>query len=395
MDYESVITGIYEELKSLWGKGKVVDYIPALSEVNPRRYGIAVETLDGRSCSVGDAGECFSIQSISKVFSLAMVTRRMGDRIWEAVGREPSGNPFNSLVQLEYERGIPRNPFINAGALVVTGRLMSLYEHPKSAILDFVRGLCGNNDIYYDTMIACSEREHAERNLTLCHLMKSFGNIVNDVEAVVDVYCHQCALSMNCRDLSRAFLFLANRGVNPHTREQVLTTSQAKRLGTLMLTCGFYDESGDFAFRAGLPGKSGVGGGLYPRPLGHHRLESGTEPSRQLPDRHGHAGTFHDRHRDLCLLRDVPAGSRTGTSWPKNTVTGKPYISFSPLSRHPRPNCQAAYERDGGRPVPVPCSACNAPGRCVWARLPHGPFPRRIPKRCSVVHSILSYGVSG
>lgn len=156
----------------------------------------------------------------------------------------------------------PRNPFINAGALVVTDRLMSLYEHPKSAILDFVRELCGNKDIYYDMTIARSEREHAERNLALCHLMKSFGNIENDVEAVADVYCHQCALSMNCRDLSRAFLFLANRGLNPRTGEQVLTTSQAKRLGALMLTCGFYDESGDFAFRAGLPGKSGVGGGV-------------------------------------------------------------------------------------------------------------------------------------
>lgn len=262
MDYGSVITRIYEELKSLWGQGKVADYIPALSEVDPCRYGIAVETLDGCSCSVGDAGECFSIQSISKVFSLAMVIRRMGDRIWEAVGREPSGNPFNSLVQLEYERGVPRNPFINAGALVVTDRLVSLYDQPKNAILDFVRELCGNNDIHYDRAIARSEREHAERNLALCHLMKSFGNIENDVEAVIDVYCHQCALSMNCHDLSRAFLFLADRGLNPYTREQVLATSQAKCLGALMLTCGFYDESGDFAFRAGLPGKSGVGGGV-------------------------------------------------------------------------------------------------------------------------------------
>ena len=173
-----------------------------------------------------------------------------------------SGNPFNSLVQLEYEHGIPRNPFINAGALVVTDRLMSLYEQPKDAILQFVRSICGNDDIYYDKHIARSEREHADRNMALGYLMKSFGNMENDVEDVVDVYCHQCAIAMSCKELTRAFLFLANHGVNPFNQEKILTVSQSKRLGALMLTCGFYDESGDFAFRAGLPGKSGVGGGV-------------------------------------------------------------------------------------------------------------------------------------
>lgn len=262
MDYEQVIGKIYEEVKSFWGQGKVADYIPALAEVEPRQYGIAVQTLKGQAYQVGDAETRFSIQSISKVFSLAMVTRHLGDELWKSVGREPSGNPFNSLVQLEHEQGIPRNPFINAGALVVTDRLLSLYKRPKDAIIEFVRGVCGNDDIYYDKQIAQSEREHAERNLALAHFMKSFGNIKNDVETLIDVYCHQCAISMSCVDLSRAFLFLANRGLNPFNQEQILTVSQAKRLGALMLTCGFYDESGDFAFRAGLPGKSGVGGGV-------------------------------------------------------------------------------------------------------------------------------------
>ncbi len=262
MDYGKVIQNIYEDLKSCWGKGKVADYIPALAKVDPRQYGIAIETLDGQSFQVGDAEVCFSIQSISKVFSLAMVTRHMGDQIWKYVGREPSGNPFNSLVQLEYEQGIPRNPFINAGALVVTDRLMTLYDHPKDAILEFVRSICGNDDIYYDKNIARSERTHADRNMALGYLMKSFGNMENDIEAVIDVYCHQCAIAMSCRDLSKAFLFLANHGLNPINQEQILSVSQAKRLGALMLTCGFYDESGDFAFRAGLPGKSGVGGGV-------------------------------------------------------------------------------------------------------------------------------------
>ena len=262
MDYEQVIAKIYEEVKPFWGPGKVADYIPALAEVNPRQYGIAVQTLKGDTYQVGDAGTRFSIQSISKVFTLAMVTRHLGDEIWKSVGREPSGNPFNSLVQLEHEQGIPRNPFINAGALVVTDRLISLYDRPKDAILEFVRGICGNDDIYYDKHIAQSEREHADRNLALAYFMKSFGNIKNDVETLVDVYCHQCAIAMNCIDLARAFLFLTDRGLNPYQQEQILTVSQAKRLGALMLTCGFYDESGDFAFRAGMPGKSGVGGGV-------------------------------------------------------------------------------------------------------------------------------------
>ena len=262
MDYQNVIDGIHSRLRDRWGQGRVADYIPALAEVDPRQFGIAVAALDGSEYRCGDAQVCFSIQSISKVFTLAMVIQRLGDDIWKSVGREPSGNPFNSLVQLEHEHGIPRNPFINAGALVVTDRLISLYPHPKDAMLEFVRSLCGNDDIYYDKEIARSERLNADRNMSLAYLMKSFGNIRNDVDTLLDVYCHQCAISMSCVDLARAFLFLSNRGVNPFSGKQVLSVSQAKRLGALMLTCGFYDESGDFAFRAGLPGKSGVGGGI-------------------------------------------------------------------------------------------------------------------------------------
>ena len=262
MDYKVVMAKIHHDLQELWGQGKVADYIPALAKVNPRQYGIAIQTLEGETFKVGESDTRFSIQSISKVFSMAMVTRHIGDELWKSVGREPSGNPFNSLVQLENEQGIPRNPFINAGALVVTDRLMGLYDHPKEAILDFVRKLCGNDDIQYDEEIANSERATADRNMALAYFMKSFGNITHNVDDLLEVYCHQCSLSMSCVDLTRAFLFLSNHGVNPINGEQILTSSQAKRLGALMLTCGFYDESGDFAFRAGLPGKSGVGGGI-------------------------------------------------------------------------------------------------------------------------------------
>ena len=261
-DYRQVIDRIYNEALDYRGHGKVADYIPALAEVDPTHFGIAIETLTGQTIAQGDAEICFSIQSISKVFTFAMVLRHMGEEIFKSVGREPSGNPFNSLVQLEYEKGIPRNPFINAGALVVTDRLMELYPRPKEAILDFVRNLCGNDDIYYDRRVAKSELLHADRNRALAYFMKSFGNIHNDVEALIDVYCHQCSISMNCVDLARSFQFLANKGINPTDGERILTESKAKRLGALMATCGFYDESGDFAFRVGLPGKSGVGGGI-------------------------------------------------------------------------------------------------------------------------------------
>ena len=211
------------------------------------------------------------------------------------MGREPSGNPFNSLVQLEYEKGFPRNPFINAGALVVTDRLISLYPRPKEAILDFVRDLCGNDDIYYDHRVAQSERAHADRNMALAYFMKDFGNIHNDVETLIDVYCHQCAIAMTCRDLANSFLVFAHRGVNPFNRERILTVSQTKRLGAVMATCGFYDESGDFAFRVGLPGKSGVGGGIA-------AYMSGARQLRQFAGRHRGPRALHHRHRLLHLL---------------------------------------------------------------------------------------------
>lgn len=261
MDYQKIIDRIYAEVKPFAGNGKVADYIPALAQVDPERYGVAVQDIKGNIYSVGDADVPFSIQSISKVFTLAMVFSRMGDEIWESVGREPSGNPFNSLVQLEYECGKPRNPFINAGALVVTDRLISLYDRPKEALLEFVREICDNDDIYFDKQVQISEREHADRNLALAYFMKSFGNINNDVESLIDVYCSQCSIAMSCTDLVKAFYFFANGGCDD-SGKQILSASQAKRLGAIMLTCGFYDESGDFAFRAGLPGKSGVGGGI-------------------------------------------------------------------------------------------------------------------------------------
>ena len=246
----------------MFGNGKVANYIPALAKVDPKQYGIAVVTVDGQLIGAGDYQKKFSIQSISKVFTLAMVMRHMGSDLWRYVGREPSGSPFNSLVQLEHEHGIPRNPFINAGALVVTDKLMSLYDRPKESILRFVRDVADSEDIYFDNEMARSEQEHASRNLALGYFMKSFGNIENNVDSLIDVYCNQCSITMTCEELARSFMFLANHGINPYRHDRILSISRSKRLNALMLTCGFYDESGDFAFRVGMPGKSGVGGGV-------------------------------------------------------------------------------------------------------------------------------------
>ncbi len=261
-NYQQILMEIYAETKSLQGQGQVANYIPVLGNVDPGQYGIAIQTLKGETFQIGDAQAPFSIQSISKVFVLALVFKELDEALWSRVGREPSGNAFNSLMLLETENGIPRNPFINAGALVATDCLVSRSDDPLAEILRFVRGLSNNPGIDFNPTVFASERETGFRNAALVNLMKSFGNIENDVNAVLDVYFHQCALMMNCLDLARAFLFLANGGVNPHNNERILTASQAKRVNALMQVCGLYDDSGEFAFTVGLPGKSGVGGGI-------------------------------------------------------------------------------------------------------------------------------------
>jgi glutaminase len=243
-------------------QGRVADYIPALASVSPDKFGIAVSCVDGREFTVGQAHEQFSTQSISKVFALTLVFQAVGEKLWKRVGKEPSGNPFNSLVQLEYERGIPRNPFINAGALVVVDALMDLSDNAEEAVLSLARGVSRNASLMIDEPVASSEQHHGDRNAALAHFMKSFGNIRHAVDDVIASYFRQCAIAMSCIDLARAFLFLANRGVDPASGQRLLTVSQAKRLNALLLTCGLYDESGDFAFRVGMSGKSGVGGGI-------------------------------------------------------------------------------------------------------------------------------------
>ncbi|MBE6225156.1 MAG: glutaminase [Bacteroidales bacterium] len=259
---ETIIKSIYNNYINYIGTGKVADYIPPLAKVSPDKYAISICTVDGEKYNIGDYKEKFSIQSISKVFTLSMLAPMMGKEIWECVGKEPSGSPFNSLVQLEYEKGIPRNPFINAGALVITDKLLERVPGFSNELLQYVRSLAGSDDIDYNKEVSDSEYVTGERNKALAHMMKSFGNFKGKVSQVFRAYCNQCSIEMSTEQLAQAFLFLANKGINPLSGEQVVSYRDSKRINALMLTCGFYDESGDFAYRVGLPGKSGVGGGI-------------------------------------------------------------------------------------------------------------------------------------
>ena len=262
MDYKEVIDNIYNEVKPFFGKGHVAAYIPALANVNPKQYGIAIATLDGQIVGTGDYQTKFSIQSISKVFSLAMCLSLEGDNLWKRVGKEPSGTAFNSLVQLEVEKGIPRNPFINAGAIVMTDILLNHLKHPEEEYLRFVRSISGNNQIHYNEEVALSERENGYLNAAITNLLKYYHNIDNDIERVLHFYFLQCSIEMSCYDLSKAFLPFANHKQAFTFEGITLTASQVKRINAIMQTCGFYDEAGEFSYLVGLPGKSGVGGGI-------------------------------------------------------------------------------------------------------------------------------------
>ena len=261
-DYQHILDTIHGEVQPLLRQGKVASYIPELSKVSPEHFGMAVFCLDGRTFSIGDAQVKFSLQSITKLFALALAFSREGDTVWKRVGREPSGNPFNSLVQLEYERGVPRNPFINAGALVITDILATRFVQADIAVLQFARMLADEPAIDFDSTVALSERKTAHRNSAIAHFMKDFGNLHNPVELVIDSYCRQCSITMTCAELAKAGSFLAQHGTIPWNGTQILDASSAKRLNALMLTCGTYDAAGDFAYRVGLPAKSGVGGGI-------------------------------------------------------------------------------------------------------------------------------------
>jgi len=264
MDYQLLLKDLMKEVKQIAPSGEVAGYIPELKKVDADKFGAYLTAMDtGTGYGVGDYKERFSLQSISKVLSLTLAFSLEGDQLWKRVGIEPSGSSFNSLVQLEYEKGIPRNPFINAGAIVIADILISnLKEKTKETFLDFVKKISDNPSIGYNQKMIASEKIAGYRNAALVNFMRSFGNIRNDIQEVIDFYYHICSIEMTCAELSNTFLLFANHGKLISTGEEIISMSKSKRINAVMQTCGFYDEAGEFSFRVGLPGKSGIGGGI-------------------------------------------------------------------------------------------------------------------------------------
>lgn len=258
---QSLLERIAAKVRPMAKSGRVASYIPSLQDVDPNRFGIAVATLDGDVYATGDADQPFSIQSVSKVFALTLAMRLTDTDLWQRIGRLPSSNQFNSLIELELEEGKPRNPFLNPGALAVADILSSRNTQMELAVLALLRDLSRNSTLQYDVGVAAGEFSCAHRNMAAAHLMKSFGNFRNPVDEVVKAYCAQCAIAASCTDLAVAAIFLANNGQDLDSR-RIVEPRQAQQICALMMSSGTYEASGETAFSIGLPIKSGVGGGV-------------------------------------------------------------------------------------------------------------------------------------
>jgi glutaminase len=263
-DYQALLDGVLSDAEVYRGHGELAKQVPALGKVDLKKLGIAIALADGSTYVAGDGDEPFSIQGISAIFSLSLALGHVGATLWNHVGREPAGSPFNALVQLEQEKGKPRNPLINAGAIVVCDQLIGR-DTPEDAceeLLSFLRERSGYEGISIEENVAMSESLAGSLNRSLAHFLDAFDNLQNPVEDVLSLYFRQCAIAMSCRQLARAALYLGFDGTDPVTKAEICTPARSRRINALMLTSGHYDYSGDFAFRIGLPGKSGSGGGI-------------------------------------------------------------------------------------------------------------------------------------
>ncbi len=257
---QTCLDQITKDMATRADRGVVADYIPELAQIDPHQFAISVVTAEGQTYCAGDCQVGFSAQSITKVFTLAIALGRSGDQLWQRVGREPSGTAFNSIVQLENENGRPRNPFMNAGAIVTTDEVLAGRE-PKQAlaeIVGFVQAAAGDNDIHINESVARSEQAHGHRNFALAHFLADHSNLKNAPEMTLGTYFHQCAIELTTQQLARAGRFLMGAKHGP----RLVAKPRVRRLNAMMMTCGHYDGSGEFAFRVGLPAKSGVGGGI-------------------------------------------------------------------------------------------------------------------------------------
>lgn len=264
MNLQAIVDDIAGRMSDETERGNAATYIPELAKADLNRFGLAVMPVGGEIAAAGDADFLFSIQSISKIFTLNLALDKVGNELWRRVGLEPSGNPFNSIVQLEQERGIPRNPLINAGAIIVADVLLSgsTVDETIGGILRFIRQAAGDDTIDVDPAVAASELESGHRNRALANFMKAEGNLHNPANEALSVYFQQCAIAMTCRQLAAAGHFMAVPGPASNDHHVAIRAHRARRLNALMATCGHYDASGEFAYQVGIPGKSGVGGGI-------------------------------------------------------------------------------------------------------------------------------------
>ena len=262
IDYKTLLEEIYIEIEPLFGRGQVASYIPELGRIDGHQFGMSICKNNGEEFVIGDCDKDFSIQSISKLYTFALAYKTVGVKLWDRLGREPSGTKFNSLILLEQEKGIPRNPFINSGALVVADILLQEFSNPMDAMLEFIKEISGNPDVCINEKMKNSELACSYTNYALAFFMKSFGNINSDVDSVLELYTSLCAIEMDCVDLARSIRVFSSNGLNPWNNERILTMSESKRINAVMMTCGLYNGVGDFAYRVGIPAKSGVGGGI-------------------------------------------------------------------------------------------------------------------------------------
>jgi len=259
--FRQVVNQALELGKDKTAQGRVATYIPELGKADPSDIGICVYTKDGQKISAGDTTKRFSIQSISKIISLAIALEAYGaDKVFENVGMEPSGDAFNSLLKLENADGTPYNPLINAGALVISSYMVQMYTFEE--VLENVRRLCMDPDIVLDIKVCHSEMSNLSRNRAIAYLLESKGVLHADVEKTLDFYVKMCSLSVNAESLANLGLVLAQGGIHPVTGERLLKEKTVRIVNTIMMTCGMYDGSGEFAVRVGIPSKSGVGGGI-------------------------------------------------------------------------------------------------------------------------------------
>jgi glutaminase len=260
-EVQALIDRLHAEYAGL-NDGEVATYIPELAKANPDEFGVSVVTTDGRVFEAGNCDRLFTIQSISKPLTFGIALEELGpETVSQHVGVEPSGDAFNSI-ELQSGTNRPHNPMINSGAIAITAMLHARHGHATiDHLLDRLSALAGR-PLSIDAAVYASERRTGHRNRAIAHLLMNFDVLRSDADAVLDVYFQQCAIQVTCRDLATMAATLANMGRNPVTGKSAYDISSVKDILSIMFTCGMYDYSGQWAYRVGVPAKSGVGGGI-------------------------------------------------------------------------------------------------------------------------------------